>query len=58
VVAAPLSKPPQTGLHGYWRDYIVPLACDGPDMVSNLSEWRTIRDARANNRWERNGFVR
>jgi hypothetical protein len=21
---------------GYWRDHIVPLACGGPDAVSNL----------------------
>src|ERR1700745_941601 len=32
---------PSTGLTsgpcpGYWRDHIVPLACGGPDVVSNM----------------------
>jgi hypothetical protein len=30
----------------------VPLACGGPDAVSNI-QWQTIRDARAKDRWER-----
>ena len=42
---------PSTGLPtgacpGYWRDHIVPLACGGPDAVSN-TQWQTVADARA-----------
>jgi hypothetical protein len=37
---------------GYIKDYIVPLACGGPDAVSNM-QWQTIADARAKDRWER-----
>jgi hypothetical protein len=42
---------PSTGLTsgpcpGYWRDHIVPLACGGPDAVSNM-QWQTIAEARA-----------
>ena len=36
---------------------VVPLACDGPDAVSNM-QWQTIRDAKAKNRWETKGCVR
>jgi hypothetical protein len=48
---------PSTGLTGgpcpgYWRDHIVPLACGGPDAVSNM-QWQTIADARAKDAWER-----
>jgi hypothetical protein len=38
-------------------DHIKPLACGGPDAVSNL-QWQTIRDARAKDRWERRACVR
>ena len=37
---------------GYIKDHVRPLACGGPDAVSNL-QWQTIRDARAKDRWER-----
>jgi hypothetical protein len=37
---------------GYRKDHIKPLACGGPDAVSNL-QWQTIRDARAKDAWER-----
>jgi hypothetical protein len=37
---------------GYRKDHVEPLACGGPDAVSNL-QWQTIRDARAKDRWER-----
>jgi hypothetical protein len=37
---------------GYWKDRVVPLACRGPDAVSNM-QWQTIADARAKDRWER-----
>jgi hypothetical protein len=40
-----------------WKDHIVPLACGGPDTVSNL-QWQTIRDARAKDTWERKACVR
>jgi hypothetical protein len=33
-------------------DLGLPLACGGPDAVSNL-QWQTIRDAKAKDRWER-----
>ena len=38
---------------GYRKDHVVPLACGGPNAVSNL-RWQTIRDARAKDAWERN----
>jgi hypothetical protein len=34
------------------RARIKPLACGGPDAVSNL-QWQTIAAARAKDRWER-----
>jgi len=36
---------------GYRKDHVKPLACGGPDAVSNL-QWQTIRDAKAKDRWE------
>ena len=36
---------------GYRKDHVVPLACGGPDAVSNL-QWQTIADARAKDAWE------
>lgn len=43
-----------TGRPGYVIDHIIPLACGGPDAVSNL-QWQSIADARAKDRWERRG---
>src|SRR6266487_6771490 len=37
---------------GYIKDHVVPLACGGPDAVSNM-QWQTIAAARAKDRWER-----
>jgi hypothetical protein len=37
---------------GYRKDHVIPLACGGPDAVSNL-QWQTVHDARAKDRWER-----
>ena len=37
---------------GYRKDHVKPLACGGPDAVSNM-QWQTIRDAKAKDRWER-----
>ena len=48
---------PSTGLTsgacpGYRKDHVMPLACGGPDAVSNM-QWQTIRDARIKDRSER-----
>jgi hypothetical protein len=45
---------PSTGLTmgacpGYRKDHVVPLACGGPDVVSNL-QWQTIAAARTKDR--------
>jgi hypothetical protein len=37
---------------GYRKDHVEPLACGGPDAVSNM-QWQTIRAARAKDRVER-----
>ena len=42
---------------GYVKDHVVPLACGGPDAVSNL-QWQTIRDAKAKDKWETKGCAR
>jgi hypothetical protein len=47
---------PSTGLTtgacpGYRKDHVTPLACEGPDAVSNL-QWQTIDEAKAKDRWE------
>ena len=42
---------------GYRKDHVVPLACGGPDAVSNL-QWQTIADARAKDAWERRACSR
>jgi hypothetical protein len=42
---------------GYRKDHVIPLACNGPDAVSNL-QWQTVRDARAKDRWELRAFGR
>jgi hypothetical protein len=53
---------PATGLTsgpcpGYVKDHVLPLACGGPDAVSNL-QWQTIRDAKAKDKWETKGCAR
>ena len=53
---------PATGLTsgacpGYIKDHIVPLVCGGPDAPSNM-QWQTIRDAKANDKWETKGCAR
>lgn len=53
---------PATGLTagpcpGYVKDHVVPLACGGPDAVSNL-QWQTIRAAKAKDEWETRGCGR
>jgi hypothetical protein len=42
---------------GYVKDHVLPLACGGPDAVSNL-QWQTIRDAKAKDKWETKGCAR
>jgi hypothetical protein len=46
-----------TSAPGYRRDHIVPLACRGPNAVSNM-QWQTITEARAKDAWERKGCAR
>jgi len=41
-----------TGRPGYAVDHIVPLACGGCDLPSNM-EWLTISEWRAKSLWER-----
>jgi hypothetical protein len=36
---------------GYRKDHINPLACGGPDAVSNM-QWQTVAAARVKDRWE------
>jgi len=53
---------PWTGLTsgacpGYVKDHIVPLVCGGRDAVSNM-QWQTIREARAQDKWETKGCGR
>ena len=33
------------------KDHVVPLACGGPDAVSNL-QWQTTAASKAKDRWE------
>jgi hypothetical protein len=42
---------------GFRKDHIKPLACGGPDTVSNL-QWQTIRQAKAKDAWERKACAR
>jgi len=37
---------------GYIKDHVKPLACGGPDSVSNL-QWQTKRAAKEKDKWER-----
>ncbi len=42
------------GMAGYVVDHVVPLACGGVDEPSNM-QWQTVEEARAKDKWERNG---
>jgi hypothetical protein len=53
----PSTKRTSGACPGYWKDHIVPLACGGPDTVSNL-QWQTIADAKAKDQWERKACAR
>jgi len=39
------------------KDYVVPLACGGPDASSNM-QWQTRADAKAKDKWETKGCAR
>lgn len=39
---------------GYVVDHIMPLACGGPDIPSNM-QWQTAAEGKAKDRWERQG---
>ena len=45
------------GRHGYIIDHVVPLACGGADVPSNM-QWQTIAAAKAKDKWERKGCSR
>jgi hypothetical protein len=45
------------GCPGCRKDHIMPLACGGPDSVSNL-QWQTVSDAKAKDAWERRACER
>ena len=36
---------------GYIIDHVIPLACGGPDVPSNM-QWQTIAEGKAKDRWE------
>jgi hypothetical protein len=42
---------------GYIKDHVIPLACGGPDVPSNI-QWQTKADAKAKDRWETKGCGR
>ena len=48
----PFDRQTSGGCPGYRKDDVKPLACGGPDAVSNM-QWQTIRDAKVKDRWER-----
>ena len=39
---------------GYVIDHVTALACGGADAPSNM-QWQTVADAKAKDKWERNG---
>jgi hypothetical protein len=45
------------GRKGYVIDHVVPLACGGADSPSNM-QWQTKAEAKAKDKWERNGCRR
>lgn len=45
------------GRHGYVIDHIVPLACGGTDLPSNM-QWQTAAAAKAKDKTERSGCHR
>jgi hypothetical protein len=47
----PATGSPTGACPGYVKDHIVPLACGGPDAISNMQS-QTTADAKAKDRWE------
>ena len=45
------------GRSGYVVDHIIPLACHGPDLPSNM-QWQTIAAGKAKDKVERKGCAR
>lgn len=39
---------------GWIIDHVKPLACGGADAPENM-QWQTVEEAKAKDRWERNG---
>jgi hypothetical protein len=52
----PSTGKPSGACPGFRKDHVVPLACGGPDAVSNL-QWQTVADAREKDHWERKACV-
>ena len=50
--ACPATRLTRGACPGYVKDHVVPLACGGPDAVSNL-QWQTTAAAKAKDKWER-----
>jgi hypothetical protein len=53
----PLDGQPDRRCPGDIKDHVIPLACGGPDAVSNM-QWQTTAAARAEDRWETKGCRR
>lgn len=47
----PSTGRPSGACPGYVKDHIIPLACRGPDIVSNM-QWQTVEAAKAKDAWE------
>jgi len=48
----PSTGSPRGPCPGYVKDHVIPLACNGPDAVSNM-QWQTVEDGKAKDAWER-----
>ena len=53
----PFTGRPTGACPGYIKDHIRALDCGGPDSVANM-QWQTVAEAKAKDRWERNGCRR